>query len=125
MRTVLAIVLLLLGIQACKQNEVTEDANLFGNWSDDLVRYNFDKSMDFGKKALVDDPFDTLNLDSSWGTYEVFNNEILVFTFEGYLLENGTKIDTTFLGPTWNYSIEGNVMRYTSSTNVGKLTKEP
>jgi hypothetical protein len=125
MRIVFAFLCLLVISSNCQKREVTEDVSLFGNWNDDLVKYTFQSDLRFGKKALVDDPLDTLNLDSSWGTFEVYNNEILVFNFEGYLLENGFQEDTAYLGPTWNYVIEGNIMRYTSSTIVGSLTKQP
>ena len=123
MRIFLCLLTVLFLMTHCKRREVTEDASLFGTWSDDLVRYTFKSNMEFGKKSLVPDPFDSLQIDSSWGTFEVYNNELLVFTFNGYRLKNKVEVDSTYLGPTWNYTIEGNLMRYQSSTAIGTLMK--
>ncbi len=125
MRILLFLIVLSAFTFACEKREVTEDASLFGNWEDDLVKYTFQSNMEFGKKTLIPDPFDTLQIDSSWGEFKVYNNEILVFTFEGYRIKTGETVDSTYLGPTWNYRIEGNLLRYQSSTNIGTLIKVP
>jgi len=125
MRIVFALLFLLVISTNCQKRKITEDASLFGNWNDDLVKYTFQSNLQFGKKALIDDPLDSLNLDSSWGTFAVYNNEILVFNFEGYKLDNGISVDSSYLGPTWNYVIEGTTMRYTSGTVIGSLLKQP
>ncbi len=124
MRILLSLLAIFL-LSTCEKREITEDASLFGKWSDDLVRYTFQSDMEFGKKSLVLDPFDSLFVDSSWGVFEVYNNELIVFTFNGYRINDTLVVDSTYLGPTWNYTIDGDVMRYQSSTSIGTLTKEP
>ena len=115
--------ILILGT-SCEKRDVTEDASLFGDWSDELVKYTFRSDGRFGKKALAFIATDTLNLDSSYGDYQVYNNGTIVFNFDGFKYQNGNVIDTLLPGPTWTYEISGNVMTYETQTIVGRLTKQ-
>lgn len=105
------------------------DEEIFGEWSDEIVTYNFQSDLTFEKINLINNPLDTAELVRTYGNYySDKENRVISFTIQGFELDNGTEIDSSAVGPTWTYTIEVDadgqtVMNYQSNTSIGKLIR--
>lgn len=117
-------------LSSCASENFEPDSNLFGVWSDDLVRYRFHEDLTFtvAYKRTPEDPAQLDEIpDSVWGTYRVEqeNNKIFL-EGQGFRdAKNGQLVEKLHNRGIWDYEIKNDtVLNYTTQTTVGKLFRQ-
>ncbi len=126
-RKLYVLFLIVLFTLSCKENLTIPDPEVLGKWTDDNVRFNFNRNMSYGMKFLrIGSQKDTVTTDSAFGEYTVNKTtKTLSLAQTGYKKKNGEIILKKTSASTWNYSVNKDTLIYFSSTTNGKLNRVP